>query len=265
MKMFQRTSMIVGLVVTAMLLASAAPAVVADEATDKAFDALKTYEWGQDRATLKAIDDAVAASHGDGAAQKELQARLAAVLKSGAPQAAKDYACRELSLIGSADSVPALAGLLGDEKLSHMARYALERMPCAEAVGALRDALSKTSGRVKVGVINSLGVRRDAHSTDALVGLLGDTDKEIASAAAAALGGIGNADAAKALGAFQAKAPKELKLAAADAYLACAEQLLADGKKPDAIKIYSALRKPDQPKHVQLAAMRGILAAAGKK
>ena len=61
-----------------------------------------------------------------------------------------------------------------------------------------------------------------------LKGLLGDSDPQIASAAAAALGVIGTTDAAKALGAFVKTAPDGLKLAAADAYLACAEALLAD-------------------------------------
>ena len=50
---------------------------------------------------------------------------------------------------------------------------------------------------------------------------------------------------------------------AADAYLACAERLLADGKKLEALAIYKALSK-SQIKHVQLAAMRGLLAVAGK-
>jgi len=262
--MSERTSMIVGLLMVALLLAWAVPVATADEALDKAFEALKTYDWGKDRAALKPLDDAVAASAGDAAAQKALESRLAAMLGTDAPQAAKDVVCRQLSLIGSAACVPAVAPLLTDEKLSHMARYALERIPDAAAVKAMRDALPKVKGRVKVGVINSLGVRRDAESTATLVKLLGDSDAEIASAAAAALGSIGSPEAAKALGAFQAKAPKTLQLAAADAYLACAEQLLADGKKVDAMMIYKTLSKSDH-KHVKLAAMRGLLAATGKK
>jgi len=262
--MFVRTITIVSLVMAALLLGWAAPNATADEAVDKAFEALKTYDWGQDRNLLKAIDDAVVASHGNDAARKGLETKLAAVLKTDASRAAKDYVCRKLSLIASADSVPALAALLTDKELSHMSRYALERMPCAEAVKAMRDALPKASGRVKVGVINSLGVRRDAESVSALVALLGNSDQEVAAAAAAALGAVGNADAAKALGDFQKKAPEPLVPAAADAYLACAEQLLADGKKDEARKIYMAL-STSKLKHVKLAAMRGMLAAAGKK
>ena len=254
--MSKRMSTIVGLVMVAFLLGLALPAAFADEALDKAFEALKTFEWGQDRNLVKPIDDAVVASHGDAGARKDLETRLAAVLAGDAPQAAKDFACRKLSLIGTAASVPALAELLGDEKLSHMGRYALERMPCDEAVAAMRGALSKVSGKLKVGVINSLGVRRDAASTGALVGLLKDGDKEVAAAAAAALGAIGSPEAAKALLPVHQAAP--------DACLVCAEQLLADGKKDAAKAIYTALAKADVPKHVRLAAMRGLVAVAGK-
>ncbi|MFH1266310.1 MAG: HEAT repeat domain-containing protein, partial [Planctomycetota bacterium] len=235
-----------------------------DEAADKAFETLKTYDWGQDRAGLGAIDAAVAASHNDEAAQKALAARLAAVLGTEVSGASKDFVCRALSLVGSAESVPALAPLLLDEKLSHMGRYALERIPGDEAVAALREAAAKTKGRVKVGLLNSLGVRRDAASVDTLVALLGDSDEEVASAAAAALGAVGNSDAAKALGTFQEKAPESLRLAAADAYLTCAERLLAGGKKAEAMVIYKSLSQ-SKAKHVRLAAMRGLLAATGKQ
>ena len=245
-------------------LAGLATRALADEALDKAFEALAKYDWGQDRSVLKPIDDAVVASHNDAAAKKALEKRLVEVLKSDAPHAAKDYVCRKLSLIGSAASVPALAALLPDEKLSHMGRYALERMPCAEAVAAMREALSKTQGLQKIGVINSLGVRRDAKSTAALTALLKDSDPQIVAAAAAALGSIGTVQASKALGEFQKTAPESLALAAADACLVCAERLLADGKKLEAMGIYKSLSK-SKIKHVRLAAMRGLLAATGKK
>ena len=259
-----RKATAVGLVF-AILLGLALPVTAADDAAlDKAFEVLKTYDWGNDRSPLAALDTAIAASHGDAAAQKALEARLVAVLKSDAPNAAKDVTCRQLSLVGSAGSVETLADLLGDEKLAHIARYALERMQCPEALAALREALSKTSGRVKVGVINSLGVRRDAEATAALTALLDASDEAIVSAAAGALGKIGSSDTAKTLKAFQADAPDSLALVAADACLANAEQLLADGKKLEAMMMYRGLSK-SEIKHIKVAATRGLLAAAGKK
>lgn len=263
--MFRSMSVLIAALMVPAALAWSLPAASADEAVDKAFDVLKTYDWGHERGALDAIDKAVAASHGNAAARTALEARLSAVLSAQVSNAAKDFVCRKLSLIGSAHSVPALAALLTDKKLSHMARYALERMPCPQAVKAMRDALPKVRGPLKVGVINSLGVRRDAESTAALIALLGDKDQEVLSAAAAALGAIGSSESAKVLGAFQAKAPSALRLAAADAYLACGERLLADGKTAEAMLVYKALSKPEQPKHVRLAAMRGLLAVTGKK
>jgi len=263
--MFQRISTIVSLVAVVVLIGPVLPVWAADDAVDKGFETLKTYKWGDDRASLEAIDKAVAAASKDAEAQKALQGKLLAVVGSDASSAAKDYVCRKLSLIGDAGAAAPLAALLPDKDLSHIARYALERMPCPEAVGALRGALPKTEKLAKVGVINSLGVRRDAESTAALAALLGDEDQQIVSAAAGALGSIGNAEAAKALGEFGKKAPKELQLVVADACLTCAERMLADGKKPAAMAIYKALAGADQPKHVKMAATKGMMAAMSKK
>ncbi len=237
---------------------------VSSEALDQAFGVLPEYDWGTDPAPLEPINAALLASHDDPAARKKLEARLAAALNTAAPRAAKDFVCRKLSLIGSAQSVPALAALLPDNDLSHMARYALERIPGPQAEKALREALPKVEDSLKVGVINSLGVRRDAQSTALLAALLRDAPPEVAAAAAAALGRIGDSEAAKALQNFQKKAPKQLRLAAADACLACAEQLLADGHSARATAIFKALDSEKQPQHVRLAATRGIAAAAGK-
>lgn len=234
-------------------------------AVDAAFATLKTYDWGQDRSALQALDAAVAATHGDAEARKSLETRLAAVLKSEASRAAKDVVCRHLSLIGSADAVPALAELLTDKDLSQLGRYALERIPDPAATAALREALPKTDGLLKVGVINSLGVRRDADSASALQGLWDHTDPQIAAAAIAALGAIGSSEAAAALGEIHSKVPEVLRATTADARLHCAERLLAADKKLEALAIYKALNAEDQPKHVRLAAVRGMLAATGQK
>jgi hypothetical protein len=232
---------------------------------DQAFDALKTYDWGADPKALAPIDAAALASLSDESARAELEKRLAAVLSTGVSRDAKDFACRKLMLIGTAASVPALAALLAEKDHSHMARYALERIPATEAGQALRDALPKVSGPLKVGVIASLGVRRDSAScAQELATLLGDSDEAVACAAACALGDLRTAEAAKALA--HAKPTSEpMKRAVIDASLACAEGLLSGGKKTEALAIYKSLTGDSQPKHVRLAATRGMLTSAGKK
>jgi HEAT repeat protein len=229
---------------------------------DQAFDALKTYNWGADVGALKPIDDATISTRDNEAERKALESRLAAVLSTDVSRDAKDYVCRKLMIIGTAASVPALAALLTDADNSHMARYALERIPAPEAAQALRDAIPKLNPALKVGAIGSLGVRRDTASVPALAGLLADADASVACAAACALGDIGTTEGAKALG--DVKPSDKTRQAITDARLACAEDFLAGGHKNEALAIYKSLVSDDQAKHVRLAATRGMLACAGK-
>lgn len=231
---------------------------------DQAFDALNSYDWGADPAVLNPIGEAVIATRSDDASRQQLEARLAAVLTTDVSRDAKDYVCRQLMLIGTASSVPVLAALLPEQDHSHMARYALERIEAPEAAQALRDALPKLDGALQVGVIGSLGVRRDEACVGELAKLLSGKHEAAAQAAAYALGDIRTAAAAEALAAASPQqAP--LQRAVSDARLACAEGLLADGNKAAALAIYKSLTADDQPQHVRLAGTRGVLACAAKK
>ena len=229
---------------------------------DKAFDDLKKLDWGSDPKVLVPIDEAIVATHGDANGRKELEQRLLAVLTSDVRRAAKDFVFRKLKVIGTAASVPTLAALLPDADYSHMARYALESMPAPEAGKALLAAVSSVNGKLKAGVISSLGDRQDDDSVPALTALVSDADPVVARAAALALGDIRSPAAAKALN--SAKPSEAAVEAAVDSSLACAESLLADGNKVGALAIYRRLAKGGPPKHVKLAATRGILACAGK-
>jgi len=250
------------------LVAGAAAAAVAQTnsaAVDKALETLKTYDWGSDRKSLNPIDEAINAAHGNTAARKALEKSLLDLLAGGISRSALDYVCRRLRVVGSARSVKALAALLPDEKTSHIARYALERIPDERAGAALREALAKVSGKLKPGIIGSLGTRRDKKSIAAISELCGDSDAFVAKAAVQSLGLIGTSAAAKELGKFAKKAPSSMKMPVADARLVCAEQLLADGKKAEAIAVYTELKGDGQPTHIKLAAMKGMLGATSKK
>src|SRR5687768_6785972 len=126
------------------------------------------------------------------------------------PLAAKDEACQKLKLIASPRAIPALAALLTDPALSHSARYVLESTDAPEAAAALRDALPKTTGLTKAGIIESLGQRRDRQSVDALKELARDPDEHVAAAAVAALGRIGGAESVGALRAARSTGHKAL-------------------------------------------------------
>ena len=190
----------------------------------------------------------------------EQETKLIAVLKSDATLKEKVDACRELGRIGTKDAVAPLAALLGDEKLSHMARYGLEPNPDPAVDDALRGALGKVKGRPLVGVIGSIGVRRDTKAVKALVRLLQDADADVAQTAAQALGSIGTSDAAKALDSALANVPAANQLAFCEGLFRCAEALAAKGKREAARDIYDRLCKIRAPSHVRT----GAEAAAAK-
>ncbi len=224
---------------------------------EQAFEALKTYDYGVDRHVLDPIDEAAVTTRNDPAARKDLESRLLAVLRSSAPRDARDYACRQLRTVGTAASVPTLEVLLADPELSHMARYALERIPGHEVGQALERQLRKLNGNIKIGVISSLGTRGEGVSL--LKPLLQDSDEAVARAAAIALGRIASLDASKALG--STKPRPALVPVFADASMACAEKLLAAGQAKEAKAIYQRLLKSNPSELIRLSAERGVKAS----
>jgi HEAT repeat protein len=184
------------------------------------------------------------------------EAELIAVLKSNASREVKAGACRRLSLVGTRESVPALAALLGDEALGHMARYALEPIPDPAVDAALRQALGKLKGRPLVGVIGSVGVRRDAEAVERLAGLLKDGDAEVAQAAARALGRVGTDPAVKALEGGLANALPANRPALYEGLFRGAEAMAARGRTADALEIYDRLARTETPPQVRDGAAR---------
>jgi len=175
---------------------------------------------------LIAAASAAAAEKVSAAKEKE----LLAILRSDAPKADKAIACKRLAIDGSSEAVPELAKLLPDAELSSWARIALEAIPGHEADEALRNAAGSLEGRLLVGTINSIGVRRDAAAVDLLSKRLKDKDAEVASAAAVALGHIGSSQAVKVLGSSLAMEPMKVRSAVAEGCVLCAEQLHSQGK-----------------------------------
>lgn len=171
----------------------------------------------------------------------------------------KAKACMRLGELGAQEAVPVLSGLLTDERMSTYARYGLEPMPVGPADDALRAALAKLKGNLLIGVVNSIAKRRDAKATPVLVKMMLGPDADLARAAASALGHIGGVAQAKELRSAFGKSTGQTKMAVADATLVCAERLLADGKRAEAMDLYAFLSSPDVPKPMRIAAMSGII------
>ena len=185
--------------------------------------------------------------------------KLVAILKSDANQKEKADACRELARIGDKGAVASLAALLPDEKLSHMARYGLETIPSSAVDKALRDAAGKLQGTLLVGVIGSIGVRRDTRAVGLLAKFLDSPDNDVVQSAARSLGSIGNEPAGEALlKALPGVSPAN-QLAFCEGLLRCAEAAAAKGEREDALEIYDRLREVPAPQQVSTAALRGAI------
>ncbi|WP_165233682.1 HEAT repeat domain-containing protein [Aquisphaera insulae] len=188
---------------------------------------------------------------------KEKEAKLIAVLKAAdSSRKAKADACRELGVVGTAEAIPALAALLCNEELGHMARYGLEPIPDPAVDVALRDALGTLKGRLLVGVIGSIGVRRDPHAVPALVAKLSDPDAEVAAAAARSLGKIGNLEATAALEKSVASMPAACRINACEGLFRAADVLRTQGQRKEAKAIYEKLASADVPDYVKAGAKR---------
>ena len=225
---------------------------------------VRTYDWGQSRLALTEVSEAVKKAHGNKAELAKIEKDLLSVLNSDATRAGKQFACRELSIIGTEQSVPTLAKMLVGEETSDMARYALERIPGSAVDEALRGSLRKARGNARIGIINSLGQRRDKGAVRNLSRMLGRPNQENAIAAAAALGQIADSQAAEALAGAKNKAEGKLLSVVLDAYLKCADQLVADGNKIKAMAIYKELQKEGMPKPIRTAALTGMINATKK-
>jgi HEAT repeat protein len=225
---------------------------------------IKTYDFDKSRVDCIKVSDMIREASGK-PEMKGMEKQLDAFLESDATYAAKDFVCRELSIAGTEASVPALASMLTDEKVSDIARYALERIPGPAVDDALRKALPKAEGKAKIGIINTLGVRGDKKAVESLAKLTNDANETVAVAAVAALSRIDDQGATDAIARAKDKATGAIKTAALDAYLRCADRLAAKGQKDAAGAIYKQLYAANEPMIVRVAAARGMIETAGDK
>ena len=244
------------------LSANTTPSTLDFQALENILTGIAAYEYGQSRAALTLLTDFIRLAYDSPQSLKQIERRLLEFLRTDATLAGKQFICRKLSIIGTEEAVSTLAAMLTKTATSDMARYALERIPGSAVDKALRNALGKTSGKVKVGIINSLGERGDREAVRQLSKLLSDADKEIARAAISALGRIGGKKAAKVLGKAKSEVEAQLHLPWADAYLMCADGFLTEGDMKSAMKIYKQMYVTGEPAPIRIAALRGRVSSA---
>jgi len=195
-----------------------------------------------------------------GASEKE----LIGVLKSDATVQQKARACQQLAVVGSKDAVPALAGLLGHKELGGYARFGLQPIDDPSVDDALRAAMGQLEGRLLVGVVNSIGVRRDAKAVKGLQALAANPAKGAAPEALMALGMITTGEAVATIRDVLVDGSPALRAAAADAALVAAEHLLDAKRNAEAVGLCDAVRDADLPGHLRAAGAYGAMIARGE-
>ncbi|MCX6926028.1 MAG: HEAT repeat domain-containing protein [Verrucomicrobia bacterium] len=215
-----------------------------------------------------------AARPGAEAGRAELAGILAAkATDSAVPQPARVWLVRQLEHIGAAESVVALTALLNDPdaELKECARRALEKNPAPAATESLRAALKQGGDTAWViGLIQSLGERRDPGAVPLLKPLL--SGKETALAASSALGKIADPTAVVALWEAYGAGTSGV----ADALVSAGNRLASTGDKTAARDLFSRLylagispagatapasKLPVAPVQVRSAALIGLATA----
>ena len=176
-----------------------------------------------------------------------------------------NLACKRLAVVGTDAAIPALVKLLGDEKQSFNARFALEAMKGKNVDAALFKAAKELKGALGAGVIATIGNRRTAEAVPLLKDLLAaGPDPLVKKAIFAALGFIATDDASNVLLA-ELKAGKKdnnytVWAGLGDALLDCAEAAQKAGNADRAGTLYDAIVNPSFPVATQkAAAYHGLL------
>ena len=187
-----------------------APAASATAASEPALRVttipLQDLDYSGDQSALAALDRDLNAAGTDLQKLAAMEARLVALLRrTDASIAARQAACQRLGTVWAATGAPSasalelLKAMLVDDRETDIARLTLERTPGAAVDTLLVDAVAKTTGRIRLGIIQTLTARAPVSAVAALAALLGDQDPATAKASATALGQIGTAAALAAL------------------------------------------------------------------
>jgi len=261
---FHRFAAVALILTTAMMVAPTVLAVTQAE-VDQAVAALATYEAGDDPAPVRRMQDLLQAVHGQEALARRMEQQLVGLLAGDADYEAKLQACQALARIGSEACIPTLETMLGDPKTTHIACWALQPNPSAEALAALRRGLGKADGEAAVCIMGVLGHRRDEMAIPLLQERARSANATVAEAAIAALGKIATPKAADVLADLRTSAPKALRGPANDAYLQCANRLADAGDADRAARMFETVLADDVALRYHRGALLALMRHAGEK
>lgn len=243
--------------------------VFAQEVPDikNALDYLKTYKFGMNREPLEPILEAITTTKNDLAKQEKLSKQLIEIL----PQCSIDgkrFIARQLVVIATPSDIPGIEPLLNDKETIDLGCRILEQIPGKEATQALLNAL-KQDGITeddKIGIINSLGRRRDNLAIGELSKYLDDSSSRVQNSAIIAFGSIGGKEAGSIFWNWAKNKSMFNNSEVQSVLLKIAGQLAEESQEKEmALEIYSSLFSNDKTISINKGyALRGLVQLKGK-
>jgi type 1 glutamine amidotransferase/HEAT repeat protein len=232
---------------------------------DKILTGMFEYKFGRDSGPLSLLENYTRSRLNSPESLRLCEDKLLRFLESAAALDAKQFVCRQLRIMGSAKSVPLLIKMVLNGETSDMARYALQNIPGPVVDLELLKILPQSGGKVKIGIINTLGQRGSPAAVPYLAKLIENPEPACSAAAIAAIGRIGGSRSAEVLTKALKGSNKKIQSHIEDALLRCAEDLFSRNKLKAARGIYEKLGKPGRSQPVRSAALKGLIACSGKK
>jgi len=231
-------------------------------AVEDPYEAIVSQGFGSSRLAQAAIEAQIRGTAAE--YHVAIEDRLIGVLEnSQSTYAAKQFVCRMLRRIGANRSLPHLEQMLLDDRLTDDARFALQSQDSPEADRILRESLGRLTGPALIGVIGTIGQRRDRQAVPMLVALADASDTVLSGAVISSLGHIGGAAAMEALTGLDVSA--ELEPQRLDALLMSVDGLVSDGGSAEAQDTYQRLTENSYPVPVRIAAWRGLVHGEGSE
>ncbi len=227
---------------------------------------LKRYEFGRDRSAWNAMEVRIRDSLNRERRNAEKQL-LQVLLARDSTADARILACRGLRYVGTREGTQALIALLKDPRLGAEARLAMQEKDVPDIDAALREALPLVANELKIGVIDTLGRRRDVRAVPGIREILvAIRDQSVQEAGIRALGQIGGKEAIDVLSAYEAGSQR-LRRVRALAQVAAASRgvTMGLGDREAALKILNDLVTSDNTPVVRVGALYELAKAEESK
>ncbi len=232
---------------------------------DAAFAGLRGWSGGKETASIAAVRGYVERATKIYEVRVDAERRLVGVIESkDAAKPAKLFAAEQLYRLADEDTIPAFERMLAQPDTWDLACTGLEIIKHPKAETVLVHAAENAKGDRLIGILTTLGNRRDPAGVSTLRAQADEGDARTTEAALTALGKIPGKESMQALDWCRKNLSRKMRPAATQAYLQCGRTSLERGDTATAIALFEALLLDFETAEVQAEGLRGLIQARGE-